>query len=121
VQPLSAFLRCHGEESSSFLVHLLATALGTFDVALLIFRERNDRFEGLIAIFAIELVAWHSVLQEKREACGSTQAYTLASRDCQGAAETDSRNFPQSGGIQFLKDNRVRLTEGFVLSTARSL
>jgi hypothetical protein len=55
----SAFLRGHGEESRNFLVHLLASAFGTFDLPLFVFRKRKDDLKRSLAIFTVELITGH--------------------------------------------------------------
>ena len=44
---------------------VLAATLGTFEVSLFIFVKAEDDFKGLLAIFAVELVARHGDLREK--------------------------------------------------------
>jgi len=44
-----------------------AATLGAFDVSLFVFVKAEDEFKGLLAIFAVELVARHGDLREKPE------------------------------------------------------
>jgi hypothetical protein len=48
-------------------VDVFAATLGTLDAPLFIFRKAKDQFKGLLAIFAVELVARHGDLRKTPE------------------------------------------------------
>jgi hypothetical protein len=60
---LSAFLGGYRKEGGSLLVHMLAAALRALDLALFIFRKRQDDLERLLAVFAVKLIAGHGDLR----------------------------------------------------------
>jgi hypothetical protein len=62
---LSAFLRSHREEFGGLLMHVFPAAFRAPDLALLVFRKGEDDLEGLLAVFAEELVARHGDLQSR--------------------------------------------------------
>ena len=52
----SAFPRRHREKFGWLLVHMLAPAFWALDPALFVFRNGQEEFKRLLAIFAIKLV-----------------------------------------------------------------
>jgi hypothetical protein len=65
-------------------MHMFTAAFRALDLALFVFRKAEDDFEGLLAIFAVELIAGHDDLQttaERTELSGTVYAPgTLMSR-----------------------------------------
>ena len=63
---VSTFFRGYGEECSSLLVNMFLSTLRTSEFALFIFRKAKNKFKGLLAIIAIELITRHSHLRTSR-------------------------------------------------------
>lgn len=52
-------------EGGDLLVDILALALGASDLVPVVFFEREDQFEGLLAIFTIVFIAGHGGLRRE--------------------------------------------------------
>jgi hypothetical protein len=55
----SAFLGGHSKEGGHFLLDLLAFAFRASEATLFVLADGHNQGEGLLAVFADELVAWH--------------------------------------------------------------
>jgi|SRR5215469_3038548 len=59
----SALLRSHCKERSSLLMGVRTAALRALNLALFVFRQCQDGFKRLLAIFTVKLIAGHSDLR----------------------------------------------------------
>jgi hypothetical protein len=66
----SALLGGYGKKRGDFLMNMFLATFRALEFALLVFRKAQDQLEGLLAIFAVELVAWHGYLRGFPEEMG---------------------------------------------------
>jgi hypothetical protein len=83
-EPRSAFLGGHGEESGGLLMDVLAATLGTLELSLFVFVKTEDEFKGLLAIFAVKLIARHGNLRKGQREWNRHSRCTPGERWCQG-------------------------------------
>lgn len=77
----SALLGGYGKKRGDFLMNMLLATFRALEFALLVFRKAQDQLEGLLAIFAVKLVARHGYLRGIPEDGALTMGVRLKASD----------------------------------------